>query len=262
MTSIALGPLTVHLYGFCIALGVIIFMHAIKKNPKFHAMGLQPHFDTMLSLGIVSGILGGRILYCLTHLDQMKTLLDVISLWNGGLSILGAMIGIIGTIFFYLRYYQLPSLAILDVISLYAPLIHAAGRIGCLLAGCCHGALSNGPWAITYHDPESLAVLDVAIHPSQLYSAFAFVLMFVFLYFYAQFRFNKPGQLFALYLILSGLERFLNEFFRYEYQMSNTILSIYQIVGIMIFLSGLALLIKLSLQRQHAFSAIKNKLQR
>jgi phosphatidylglycerol:prolipoprotein diacylglycerol transferase len=241
LTLFAIGPFVLHMYGFCIAMGIILFVYCIKKNPKFYSIGLENHFDAMLSLSILSGIIGGRVLYCLTHPDEMKNFVAIISLWNGGLSILGAMIGIITTLFCYLRYYQLPILHVLDLISLYAPLMHASGRIGCFLAGCCHGALWNGPWAIMYCDPQSLAILHCAMHPSQLYSAGAFALMFILFYWYGQYYFQKAGQLFSWYLILSGIERFLNEFFRYEYQTDSALLSANQYIGLMFIACGICL---------------------
>lgn len=257
MTSITIGPLTFHMYGFCIMLGVIIFMYAIKKSPQFYLTGLNNHFDSMLCLAIISGIIGGRILYYVTHIDEMHNFTTIISVWNGGLSILGAIAGIIVSLFLYMRFYQLPLLSILDLVSLYAPLIHMTGRIGCFIAGCCHGSSSNVPWSVIYRNQESLAVLDCALHPAQLYSALTFLCMFIFFYFYRNRLIKNTGTVFSLYLLLSGAERFCNEFFRYEYQISGNILSTYHIIGILFFIVGLALLIKIFLQKEQIFSPIK-----
>ena len=257
MTSITIGPLTFHMYGFCIMLGLIIFMYAIKKSPQFYLTGLQNHFDTMLCISIISGITGGRILYYLTHINEMDNISTVISVWNGGLSILGAITGIIVSLFLYMRFYQLPLLSILDLLSLYAPLIHMTGRIGCFIAGCCHGSLWNGPWSVIYQNQESLALLNCPLHPAQLYSAFSFLCMFIFFYSQRNTLLKNNGTLFSLYLLLSGIERVCNEFFRYEYQISNDTLSTYQIIGILFCIFGFALLIKIFLQKQCIFSATK-----
>ncbi|MGB9628203.1 MAG: prolipoprotein diacylglyceryl transferase family protein, partial [Thermodesulfobacteriota bacterium] len=45
------------------------------------------------------------------------------------------------------------------------------GRLGCFSAGCCYGRKTSLPWAVVFKDPNSLAPLNVSLHPVQLYEA-------------------------------------------------------------------------------------------
>ena len=91
------------------------------------------------------------------------------------------------------------------------------GALGCFAAGCCWGVPTHVPWAVTFTNRvanELVGVpLDVPLHPTQLYEAFAEAAIFAVL----MWRFRKPhqpGALIGLYLILYGTARFLVEFVR------------------------------------------------
>jgi len=63
-----------------------------------------------------------------------------------------------------------------------------------------------------YTDPHTLALYDITIHPTQLYSSAILFMIFLFMYFIGQHIFKKTGQLFAAYLILAAVERFVTDF--------------------------------------------------
>jgi phosphatidylglycerol:prolipoprotein diacylglycerol transferase len=92
----------------------------------------------------------------------------------------------------------------------------AMGRVGCFFNGCCFGKPSNLPWAVHF-PPGSFAHYvypDTGIHPTQLYEILCSLLIFIVL---IKIEKRKPfqGFSFALFLILYGAFRFLNEFLRY-----------------------------------------------
>jgi len=221
-------------YGLCIALGIILFMISINHDEDFKKSRLKNHFDLLLCTSIVCGIFGGRILYYLTHHNEINTMISFFSIWNGGLSILGAVIAIVITIISYLIMCHIPVFQTLDLISLYAPLLHAAGRIGCFFAGCCHGSIWHGAFSIIYTDPDSLGLKNIPIHPSQLYSVITFASLFLLFYFLKKRLKKHPGTIFFWYIIAIGSERFCNEFFRYEYQIGYDLISTNQIIAIAI----------------------------
>jgi Prolipoprotein diacylglyceryltransferase len=135
-------------------------------------------------------------------------------LWEGGLSILGATIGAVLYAFYFLKKHRVPVLPLLDIGAIYAPVALVFGRLGCFFAGCCFGASCSLPWAVTYSNPEALAPLGVAIHPTQLYSSLFYVALFVAMRYFFSRLCHKPGQLLMLFLFFSTLERFLNDFLR------------------------------------------------
>ena len=91
------------------------------------------------------------------------------------------------------------------------PLGHMFGRIGCFFDGCCFGAPTSGPFGVVFPEgshPYEFYGGPVAIHPTQLYEAFALLLIFVIILLLGK----KNG--FPLYFILYGIARFTIECFR------------------------------------------------
>jgi phosphatidylglycerol:prolipoprotein diacylglycerol transferase len=95
----------------------------------------------------------------------------------------------------------------------------ALGRIGCWLNGCCHGALSDLPWSVRFPrgshawvrqlnagliPPE--APTSLPVHPTQVYSAVAGLVVLGLLLLYAR-RPRRGGALMALLMIAFPLTR-------------------------------------------------------
>lgn len=92
-----------------------------------------------------------------------------------------------------------------DIAAISISLAHALGRIGCLMAGCCHGAETDA-WYGIY-----MPALGAKVVPLQLYEAiFLFALFAFFAYRLLK---GKTGNL-PLYMALYGVWRFVIEFFR------------------------------------------------
>lgn len=83
---------------------------------------------------------------------------------------------------------------LVDLLAIALAVAHAFGRIGCLAAGCCWGAITSSGWGIHY-GPGTFAYLELAkdphwhpiitaagqtpgMHPSQLYEAFGEFIIF------------------------------------------------------------------------------------
>src|SRR3954453_6584875 len=88
---------------------------------------------------------------------------------------------------------------------------YAIGRIGCQLAGDGdYGIPWNGPWAMAY--PHGTVPTTQQVHPTPVYETITMLIVAALLW---RWRSRwQPGTLFAVYLILAGLERFLVEFIR------------------------------------------------
>jgi phosphatidylglycerol---prolipoprotein diacylglyceryl transferase len=118
---------------------------------------------------------------------------------------------------FYMRHKHLPMLATADVLAPGIALGHSIGRLGCFAAGCCWGAQSTLPWAVTFTKPEAHDLvgvpLGVPLHPTQLYEALAEAVIFVILYARIA-RPHRPGAIIGLYLVLYSAVRFFDDFLR------------------------------------------------
>jgi phosphatidylglycerol---prolipoprotein diacylglyceryl transferase len=103
------------------------------------------------------------------------------------------------------------GLALLDLAATPLALGYAIGRIGCQLSGDGdYGKASDLPWAMSY--PHGTVPTTHRVQPTPVYESVAMALIAWILWSLRD-RF-APGLLFALYLVLSGLERFLVEFVR------------------------------------------------
>ncbi len=207
------GPIAVQSYGLMIALGLLVFILLVKRNERFQALQLEDSFFDILILGIVSALIGGRTLFVLSE-QGSPTIVEFFSFWEGGFSILGAIIGVLICLPPFLWIKKIPLLSLLDLVAIYTPILQAFGRVGCLFAGCCYGANTTVPWAITYTDSESAAPLCTPMHPTQLYSVILLLISFLVLYFGVQKRNLKPGAILSIYLILVSTERFIVDFWR------------------------------------------------
>lgn len=110
---------------------------------------------------------------------------------------------------------------LLAAVCIAAPWLQAIGRLRCLVQGCCHGSPSDEP-GIHYVNPRSrvLRLADmraVPLHPTQLYSILGNA--FVVLVLTRLSLSHSPSTLICgVYLILSGIFRFVEESLRGEPQ--------------------------------------------
>ncbi|MDR2642310.1 MAG: prolipoprotein diacylglyceryl transferase, partial [Planctomycetaceae bacterium] len=158
-------------YGVCL---LFAFLSAIVLSAWIGSSRGIP-VDTIISLGFwvtVCGILGTRIFYVIEYYPELEvringtlqlqhTLYNIVNIANGGLVVIGGIIGgATGAIIFALRNkYQM--LVILDLIVPTVMLGIAIGRIGCFLNGCCFGAVCDLPWAVTFPEGSPAHVCQI-----------------------------------------------------------------------------------------------------
>lgn len=228
------GPFGIQSYGLFIALGIIISVIAIRYDKRFKQLHLEAIYLDIIMISIIAGCIGGRLLEVISEPDLYPHWYDWFALWEGGFSILGCIIGIITIVPFYLKKIHVPIIPLFDLVAIYAPLCQSIARLGCFTAGCCYGIPSHTIFAIVYNNPNTLATCGIPIHPTQLYSSAILFSIFIFMYFIAQHRYTKNGQLFTMYLSLAALERFFVDFWRADRIMIGNILSFHQLVALCI----------------------------
>lgn len=203
------GPLTIYSYGLFILTGVVVFSWLFLRDCKLITTDM---YFSMVNYCLVAGLLGGHWLHLLFCPEEYTSWVSIFAVWHG-LSILGTLGAILFTICIFLYIHGIPIRAVLDRAAIYAPLAQAFGRVGCFLAGCCHGCPTDVFWAVTYTHEACQAPLFIPLHPTQLYSAALLVLLFAFLYRIRNAAW-RPGQLLGIYLCGVGLERFVTDLLR------------------------------------------------
>lgn len=254
------GPLAIHAYGVCIALGVLLAFVFITHDSKLKKILSAHDLLQALQLIMLSGYLGGRIVFLLSEAQTFADYDLLFKFWEPGFSILGSIIGIIITISLYMSIKKISVLSFIDRIAIYAPLVQGFGRIGCFFAGCCYGISTNGWWGVMYKHPEHAAPLNVLIHPTQLYSAITLFIIFLLLYFIVQHHSKKNGLIVMTYLLLVSLERFLIDFVRSDRVFSNNpyfiALSIHQWIALGLCIGAIISIIVLLKQSKKTYGSV------
>lgn len=245
---IEFGVFKIFTYGLLVASGfffaILLATHQAKKE------GLDP--QTILDLCfyiLIASILGARILYVIVEYEYFLTApLDVFKIWKGGLVYYGGLI--LGGLFafYFIGKRQLPMWKVMDILAPSIALGQGIGRWGCFFAGCCYGKKTDLPWAITFSDPASLAPLNVALHPTQVYLSLNALLIFAFLVWLRK-RKSFDGQLLWAYGILYSIGRFVIEYFRGDDRGFAGILSTSQFIGI--FALTLSVYMLMNLRHKH-----------
>jgi phosphatidylglycerol---prolipoprotein diacylglyceryl transferase len=149
--------------------------------------------------------------------------------------------------FVYMRRNKLPGWLTADVFAPGLALGHAIGRLGCLAAGCCWGAVCHRPWAITFNKPDAHELtgvpLGIPLHPTQLYESLAEFAIFGFLY-HRFGRRSRNGEILGWYLALYSSVRFVVEFFRNHEQELVAGLSLTQWISLGTLAVGIWLLVR------------------
>lgn len=210
-----IGQFKIHLYGVLIVLGFLIGMPFMVKEGE--ALGLDRRkLIKVCYWSLISGYIGARLLYVIVTWEQFASSpLKIFNITTGGLVFYGGFIGgVLGFIIFS-RIHKLPLLTLLDISAAPLTFNQMLGRFGCFFAGCCWGKScpTDYIFAVRFHHHESLAPLNIPLHPTQLYeAAFLFVQMFLLHAIYKKRKFE--GQVAASYLMIYAIGRFIVEFFR------------------------------------------------
>lgn len=210
---IRIGPLTIHTYGVLVAAGFLLGLALAVKQAKRE--GVPP--ERILDIGfyvLLSAIIGSRLLFVAINAGHYaEHPLDIIKIWEGGLVFYGGLILAVPVAIAYMRKHRLDAGTVTDIFAPSLAIGHAAGRLGCFSAGCCHGKPADVAWAVTFFDPESIAVTGIPLHPTQLYESLGEFLNFLVLIALRR-RQSFKGQLFWTYIFLYSFLRFVVEFYR------------------------------------------------
>lgn len=210
-----IGPIPVHSYGLMLVIGFFVGIWNACREAERRGYKPELILDMALPLLLVS-VIACRLLYVILNLDDFHSLIQVVRVWDGGLSFHGAFIGGFSVLAYFAHRYKMPFITLCDLIAPSVFIGNFFGRIGCLLYGCCYGSVCYLPWAMRFPDEHNRHILTPPSHPAQLYSALlSLVLFFVMQKAKLLPRFNRfPGQLTLLFLALYAVERGIMEYFR------------------------------------------------
>jgi prolipoprotein diacylglyceryltransferase len=132
-----------------------------------------------------------------------------------GFSSLGGMFGGLLGLFVYSILLKKNFKYVLILFMPSIPLMYAIGKIGCFVAGCCHGIPYDGIGHIVYVNSK-VAVLNTSLFPVQIVESFVFFIIFI--YVISRYLKNLISiKLIMKEIIICGLAKLLLDFFRYDH---------------------------------------------
>jgi phosphatidylglycerol---prolipoprotein diacylglyceryl transferase len=208
--EIHIGGLSLKTFGLAFALAFLAVGALIAR--RFKELGKPVDWAYEITFAaLLGGLVGSRLYFIVQNYDDVKgdLLGNLFSgaglVWYGGA--IGGALGVLA----WGWWRGFFGLQLLDLCAAPLALGYAIGRIGCQISGDGdYGKAWGGPWAMAY--PDGTVPTNQEVHPTPIYETLAMGLLALFLWRWRD-RF-RPGILFALYLVFSGLERFLVEFIR------------------------------------------------
>jgi len=240
----SVGPFSIRYYGLLFALAFyaayIVFVQMFKREKI--SMEVLDSLTFYMIIGVVVGARLGHILfyepgYYFSHP------LEIIKVWHGGLASHGAALGILIALYLFSKKYKRPYLWSLDRIAIVVPLSGAFIRIGNLMNSEIYGHQTNLPWGMVFlRNGET-----VPKHPTQLYEALSYLLIFVILWWMYRKgkKVNNHGFYIGLMMVLLFVARFLIEFVKNpQVGFENTMaINMGQILSIPFIIAGIAVMI-------------------
>lgn len=209
-----IGSITIYSYGFFIMLGALAgYYYALKQGPS---IGLNSDgVSEMTLLIILASYAGGKIFLWFSDWDYyMQHPMKMIAFSGSGFVFYGSFIVCILSLFAFFRYKKVKPAPAFDVLAVCTALVHGFGKIGCFMAGCCHGKVCSPAIGIVYTDPLSQAhPLNTPLYPAPLIDSLVIFCTCVFLIWYRSHK-KFDGELMLWYIFIYSTTRFFTEFLR------------------------------------------------
>lgn len=203
-TIFSFGHYSMNAFGMFIGLGIVLGVLVAIKEAKRKKYSTDAITDLMM-YAVIFGIVGARLYYVLVfNLEYYLTNPGkIIAVWDGGLSIQGALIGGALVSLIYARVKKINLWRAADIMAPGIILGQAIGRVGCDVFG--YAMKNEYFWGILRNGQ--------VLHPTQMYESMLNFILFGVIW--ARRKSVKyDGQLFFTYLIGFSINRFIVEFFR------------------------------------------------
>ena len=240
-----IGPITIYTYGVLIATAFFLGLALAARQARVEGEDPQKIMDLSFYI-LISAIAGSRLLYIVVeYKEYISNPLRIFKVWEGGLVFYGGFIMAMAVVIIYVKKNEMSLWKVGDILAPSVAIGQGVGRLGCFFAGCCYGRETDVPWAVIFKNPNTLAPMDVHLHPTQLYDSANGFIIFAALLILRKFK-KFDGQLFWTYTLLYAVGRFIVEIFRGDERGFVTAsLSTSQFIAIPLFAVSIVMLIKL-----------------
>jgi phosphatidylglycerol:prolipoprotein diacylglycerol transferase len=214
-----IGAFSLRWYSLAYIAGIVLgwwYLLRLLRQPG--APMARRHADDLVFYATLGIILGGRVGYVLFYAPEMLlSPLQVLRLWDGGMSFHGGVIGTSLGLILFARNNGLNWLRVHDYVACCVPFGLFFGRLANFVNGELWGKPTDVPWAVVFDRTVPFGIPEPPRHPSQLYEAGLEGLALGLLLYWAFWRTKaryEPGRLVGLFLLGYGVARFIVEFAR------------------------------------------------
>ena len=250
-TLLRIGSFEITTFGLMMFLAFVAAGWVLTR--QFRRYGLSDELaSTMVMAAALGGIVGAKIYYAILYRSWHDLFARAGLVWYGGL--IG---GLLACSYVVIRN-KVSWLTAADATAPALAIGYGLGRVGCFLVGDDYGAPTDGWWGVAFPkgSPPTTAyslrnfgvrvnpsIPDdtlLRVHPTQIYETLAAFAMFGILMWLAR-RAHRKGQLFAVFCVLMGIERFLVEIVRAKDDRFLGPFTVAQLISVMLIIVGIVL---------------------
>lgn len=237
-------------YSVLFIAGFLLAYWRFLKIAKEEGKALEP-FENMLVVIFASAVIGARLGHCLFYDPDyyFANPLEILKIWKGGLASHGGTLGVlVGVYFWQKNHKEIGFWWLVDRICIFTPIAACFIRLGNFMNQEILGHATDKAWGIRFLSGDPLVrrgLEAIPRHPSQLYEAVSYLLIFFIMYlFYKTFRPIPKGSAFGLMFVLIFLSRFFIEYTKVRQAAFETgpFLNMGQYLSIPFVLAGLGLM--------------------
>src|SRR6202171_4807079 len=214
-----LGPLAIRWYALAYIAGILLgwlYARALVRSERLWG-GKGPltcldldDFVLWVTLGIIVGGRSGYVLfYNLPHFVEHP--LEIIQLWNGGMSFHGGFTGCVVAVVLFARHRGIPFLSLGDLTCAVGPIGIFLGRIANFINGELWGRVAEVPWAMVFPGDGPLPRHSSPLYEAGLEGLLLLVLLALLM---GGGRLKRPGLISGGFPVGRALGGRASEFFR------------------------------------------------
>jgi len=210
-----IGSIAVRWYGVLFALGFVFGYLILQRMFRTEGVPLKL-LDSLTTYMIIGTLIGARLGHCLFYEPDyyLAHPMKIFAVWEGGLASHGAGIGIIIALIIFSSVKKKPFLWVIDHVVIVVALAGFLIRMGNLMNSEIFGHVTTLPWGFLFLRSSNPIDAEDPRHPTQIYEALSYLLIFFYLIWYYYHKKGKPepGYIFGMFLILIFGVRFFIEF--------------------------------------------------
>ena len=212
--AVNFGPIKITWYALSYIVGLLFAWRYALYISKVNYLLKEEVIDYFFNNAILGVIIGGRLGYVIFYNFNYysENLLEILYIWQGGMSFHGGLIGVVVAQFFTSKRFKVNFFIITDISSLVVPFGFFLGRIANFINGELYGRVTDNPLGIIFPNGGPFPR-----HPSQLYEAlFEGLILFIvlnILFYFTKIK-NQIGLITGIFIFLYGFFRFFIEFYR------------------------------------------------